>query len=181
MHLINDGCHSRYTSGRMPAYARLANIWCMDSVPLRQQLITVISRRGKSLISLLHWSTHMSTSISLINSRLINTHLQATCQSADPGALLEKQPAASGLPTHSASSRVYLQSDVHLSGPCIMNVRGRQRYDIVCTWAQVMNDWTEEYAESTKWGFNTNDGMQIHTSGCIKGSQQQQSFNSTGL
>ena len=114
MHLINDGCHNQYTSGRMPSYTRPANIWWMDSVPLRQQLITVISRRGKSLISLLHWNTHMSTSISLINSRLINTHLQATCQSADPRALLEKQPAASGLPTHSASSPVYLQSEAAL-------------------------------------------------------------------
>ena len=39
----------------------------------------------------------MSKSITLISSHFINTHLQATCQSADPGAMFEKQPATSGL------------------------------------------------------------------------------------
>lgn len=64
----------------------------------------------------------MPKSISLINLHLINTHLQATWQSADPRTTFEKRPTTSGL-LKTLSIRVNLQLTVLFSGLNIMNVR----------------------------------------------------------
>lgn len=69
----------------------------------------------------------MSKSISLINLHSINTRLQATWQSADPGITFEKWPATSGL-LKTFSIHVNLQSTVRFCGLYIMNVRSQQRY-----------------------------------------------------
>lgn len=68
----------------------------------------------------------MSKSINLINLHLINKRSQATCQSADPGTMFEKQPATSGLLRLSVFVFTF-SPQYPFSGLCIVNARGQQK------------------------------------------------------
>lgn len=84
-HFINESCYSQCRSGRMPTALRpsplISDVW--SAAPFVSKKSWLYGGKGNDSLVKLHWRTRKSKSISLINSHLIDTHLQATCQSAD--------------------------------------------------------------------------------------------------